>query len=76
MKKLLFIGLILTTLTFSGCIIVDTECVACDIYDEYGHWVKDYGEFCGSYYECEEYEEDADRHARRFYNGWAECYYN
>ena len=76
MKKLLFTGLILVSLTLSGCIIINETCVVCDIYDEYGDWVKDYGEYCGSYHKCEQFEEDADDHAFRYYRGWAECYFD
>jgi len=76
MKKLFFSGLILISLTLSGCIIDSNTCVVCDIYDNYGHWVKDYGEYCGPYYKAEQYADDADDHARKFYKGWAECYFD
>lgn len=50
------------------------RCVQCDIYDEEGYWVKDFGEYCGDYITTTEYEWDADDHAFQFYGGWAECY--
>ena len=74
MKKLLLIGILLISVTFSACI--EVRCVVCDIYDEDGYFIKDYGEFCGSNYQREEYKDDADYHAYKYYGGWAECYYN
>ena len=76
MKKLILLGLVLVSFTFSACIITSRTCVVCDIYDEYGDWVKDYGEFCGSEYKAEQYADDADYHAWEYYDGWAECYFN
>ena len=76
MKKLILSGLILISFTFSACIIEKDTCVVCDIYDEWGDWVKDYGEFCGSSHKAREYAEDADEHAWRYYDGYAECYFD
>ena len=76
MKKLIFSGSILFSLLFSGCIIEDKTCVVCDIYDKYGDWVKDYGEYCGPDSKAEQYANDADDHARKYYRGWAECYFD
>jgi hypothetical protein len=76
MKKLFIVGVILISITFSGCIIIDQTCVVCDIYDKYGNFVKDYGEYCGSMHKARQYADDADQHAWDYYDGYANCYYD
>lgn len=63
--------ILLLTFIFFGCA---HQCVQCDIYDEYGYYVKDYGEYCGEWYMVSDYEDDAQYHAEHYYSGWAECY--
>jgi len=73
MKKIFILSIALLSFTiFSSC----SKCIQCDIYDGNGDYVKDYGEYCGEDYMMDEYQEEADYHAWRFYGGWAECYYN
>lgn len=72
MKQILLYFILTSTIIIASC--YPDRCVRCDIYDEYGDFVKDYGKFCGEYDQRQDYEEDADWHAYYYYNGWAECY--
>lgn len=68
--RLLLVGFV-AMVFLSSCI---ETCIECEIYDEYGHYVKDYGEYCSEdYHDLDAYEIDADDHAWEFYGGHADC---
>jgi hypothetical protein len=75
MKKLILLGLIPLMFTLSTCEKKPKKCAYCDIYDENGEWVKDYGKYCGPEEIVEEFAIEADVHAEYYYDGWAECSY-
>ena len=70
MKRILYIVILLSGLLLMSCY----RCVECEIYDEEGYYVKNYGEYCGDIITTSSYEIDADDHAYKYYGGWAECY--
>ena len=74
-KTILFLFLIIPALLSDSCITChDCECIECEIFDEYGYYIEDYGRECGDSYDLDYFAGEADDYAWYSYGGYAECF--
>ncbi|MBN2274711.1 MAG: hypothetical protein JXR41_00825 [Bacteroidales bacterium] len=76
MKKLILIFfLFIPAVLADSCIVHDgCDCIVCEIYDEFGYYIEDYGRECGDSYDLDRFAEEADDYAWYVYGGFAECF--